>query len=313
MVNCGGYDGKCLLRNRAMPPGHSLGAVELRHLTYFAKVAEAGSVSSAAALLHMTQPSLSRQIAVLERELGHRLFERTADGMVLTAAGRGLHEHVVAVFAQLERIPEVVRTFHEGQEIVRVGLPPGVPHEWFFAVIAATTRSLPHVALSLQEASSDEQQGLLLNGLIDLALLHVQPADLDCRAVLAQDLGVAVPAGSPLRERSTVGFADLDGRRVMAHASGEIASEEARLRSASAAAGVQAHWMFRRFSEHSALIAESSQVDAVLMTQASAGRNLSGWQWIPFTEKDATGRDLSVITWAAWRRPPRAARQHWCP
>jgi len=41
------------------------------------------------------------------------------------------------------------------------------------------------------------------------------------------------------------------------------------------------------------------------MTQASARRNLSGWQWIPFTEKDATGRDLSVITWAAWRRPPR--------
>jgi len=281
--------------------------VELRHLSYFAKVAEAGSVTSAAAILHMTQPSLSRQIAVLERELGHRLFERTAEGMVLTAAGRGLHEHVVAVFAQLERIPEVVRTFHAGQEIVRVGLPPGVPHEWFFEVISAVEESLPHVALSLQEASSDEQQSLLLNGLIDLALLHVQPADLDCRAVLAQDLGVAVPVGSPLRTRSAVGFTDLDGRRVMAHASGEIATEEARLRSASAAAGVQTHWMFRRFSEHSALIAASSRVDAVLMTEASARRNLSGWQWIPFTEKDATGRDLSVITWAAWRRPPRAS------
>ncbi|MCZ2804913.1 LysR family transcriptional regulator [Modestobacter sp. VKM Ac-2983] len=280
--------------------------MELRHLTYFARVAEAGSVSGAAAMLHMTQPSLSRQIADLERELGHRLFERTADGMVLTAAGRGLHEHVAVVFAQLERIPEVVRTFGAGQEIVRLGLPPGVPHEWFLAVIAALEASLPHVALSLVEASSDEQQNLLRNGLIDVGLLHVQPPDLGCAPVLTQELGVAVPPDSPLGDRPSIRFSDLDGRRVMAHASGEITSEEARLRSASAAAGVHTHWMFRRFSVHSELIAVSSKVEAALMTEASARRNLSGWRWVPFMERDATGRDLAVVTWAAWRPPARA-------
>ncbi|MDQ2757656.1 MAG: LysR family transcriptional regulator [Actinomycetota bacterium] len=62
--------------------------MELRHLRYLIAVADAGSVSAAAPVVHVTQPSLSRQLRQLERELGVGLFSRTERSMQLSAAGR---------------------------------------------------------------------------------------------------------------------------------------------------------------------------------------------------------------------------------
>jgi LysR family transcriptional regulator, hca operon transcriptional activator len=68
--------------------------MELRHLRYFAAVAEAGSLTVAAERkLHTSQPSLSRQIRDLEDEVGAQLLTRTARGIDLTPAGRAFLEH----------------------------------------------------------------------------------------------------------------------------------------------------------------------------------------------------------------------------
>lgn len=279
--------------------------MDLRRLTYFATVAELGSVTKAAAALHLTQPSLSRQLADLERELGYMLFTRSTRGAELTAAGAGLHAHLEGLFSQVEAIPEILRTASERKELVRIGLPPGIPHPWFLAVLGEARQRVPRADISLHEASSDEQRQMLRDGLLDLGLLHLDPPELQSLPVLSQKMGVAVMPGSPLAKRPFVRFSDLAGLRVMAHASGEIASEESRLRSASAAAGVTTDWIFRRFSQHSELIAVSSRVDAALMTEASALRHLPGWTWIEVREKDAAGQRLSVETWAAWNTGAR--------
>jgi DNA-binding transcriptional LysR family regulator len=279
--------------------------VELRHLTYFSTVAELGSMSKAAAALHITQPSLSRQIADLERELRHRLFDRTSRGVVLTPAGAGLHSHLEVLFSQVERIPEILRTFSQQKQLIRIGLPPGLPHPWFLDVLRQAESAVPQANISLQEASSDEQRQMLRHGLLDLGLIHLNPPEFPSVRVLTQEIGVAVPQHSPLAGLASVRFAHLEGQRVMAHASGEIASEEARLRSAAVAAGVWTDWVFRGFSQHSELIAVSSRVDAALMTQASAVRQLPGWRWIPLRERDASGQALAVETWAAWNKGAR--------
>ncbi|GAB2753830.1 LysR family transcriptional regulator [Sinomonas soli] len=273
--------------------------MELRSLHYFSTVAELGSISRAAVALHLTQPSLSRQLAALERELGHELFTRTSRGAQLTPAGRGLHGHLRVVFAEVDRIPEVLRTASESKELVRVGLPPGVPHGWLSAVVRRAQEAIPQADISLHEASSDEQRLMLKDGRLEIGLLHLAPPEYPAERVLTQRIGVALPPDSPLASRPSIRFADLAGLRVMAHANGEVAGEETRLRAASKAAGVTTDWIFRRFSQHSELIAMSSRADAALMTEASATHNMPSWRWVEVKEVDAEGHPLTVETWAA--------------
>ncbi|MGT2463660.1 LysR family transcriptional regulator [Sinomonas atrocyanea] len=197
--------------------------MELRSLHYFSTVAELGSISRAAVALHLTQPSLSRQLAALERELGHELFTRTSRGAQLTPAGRGLHGHLRVVFAEVDRIPEVLRTASESKELVRVGLPPGVPHGWLAAVVREAQAAIPQADISLHEASSDEQRLMLKDGRLEIGLLHLAPPEYPSERVLTQRIGVALPPDSPLAARTSIRFADLAGLRVMAHANGEVA------------------------------------------------------------------------------------------
>lgn len=271
--------------------------MELRHLRYFEKVANYGSVSKAAAALTMTQPTLSRQILELEAELGHELFERSAKGVTLTAAGVGLFRHLEVIFAQLERIPEVLETSSHSKELVRVGIPQGLPHAWFLSLLAAVRAEMPDASISLHEATTYDQRRLLQNGLIDIAVLHMPPPDLDSVQVLSQRIGLAIPTDSPLLTRKELGFGDLAGLRIMAHATGAINIEEDRLRAESAKAGVETSWAFRKFSEHSSLIAVSSGVDGVLVTRATANRHLADWGWIPIRSMDDEGHVTEVRSW----------------
>jgi len=279
--------------------------MELRHLAYFARVAELRSVTRAAAVLHMTQPALSRQIQALERHLDHQLFERTSRGVRLTSAGTGLHRHLDAVFAQLERIPEVVRTASQHQELVRIGVPQGLPDRWALAVLRAVEEVIPSVSFFLHEATTEEQRRLLQSGLIDLGLIHTDAPELATAQLLVQEMGVAVPPESPLSGLQTITLAELDHLKVMAHAVGEINAEEVRLRNASLSAGIDTDWVFRKFSEHTALIALMSKVDAVLVTPTSVHRHLPGWRWIPLEGEGAPSRRTAIRTWAAWREPAR--------
>src|SRR6202034_3515444 len=87
----------------AMPHKHGREQMELRHLRYFVAVAEAGSLTEAAARkLHTSQPSLSRQIRDLEAEVGAELLTRRARGIELTPAGRAFLDHARVVLSQVE-------------------------------------------------------------------------------------------------------------------------------------------------------------------------------------------------------------------
>lgn len=275
--------------------------MEIRHLKYFVRIAETGSISGAAAELHMTQPALSRQLAELERELGGALLQRNPRGVSLTALGELIKTHADSILAQVDRTPELVRLAAGGRSLIRLGAPPGLPHDWFRAAIRAVADAGLAVQFSLFEASSDEQGRLLRAGQIDLALLHTDPGEGTATAhLITQPLGAAVRPTSPLSSRDVLGIFDLDGLTVMAHAAGEIRVQEIKLRSAAEAEGVRTHWVFRKFSHHSLLIADLADADAALTTEASARINFPGWKWVPLSARDASGHSLQVETWAAW-------------
>ena len=88
--------------------------MELRQLRYFAAVAEAGSLTAAAAQLHMSQPPLSVAIAKLEAELGVSLLVRTPRGVEPTSAGRYLLDAATRVLGDVDEIVSALRRFGSG-------------------------------------------------------------------------------------------------------------------------------------------------------------------------------------------------------
>src|SRR3974377_1586528 len=90
--------------------------MELRHLRYFVAVAEEGSLTNAAERrLHTAQPSLSRQIRDLELEVGVKLLERKARGIVLTGAGRVFLDHARLALLQVGAAGEAARRAEQAE------------------------------------------------------------------------------------------------------------------------------------------------------------------------------------------------------
>ena len=97
--------------------------MELRHLRYFATVAEEQNITKAAARLHVSQPPLSRQIRDLEEELGVALLERSAKSVKLTEAGRVFLVEANAVLARAEQAPrDGIELAVSGQNVLLQGL-----------------------------------------------------------------------------------------------------------------------------------------------------------------------------------------------
>ena len=96
--------------------------MNFKQLEYFAAVAEAGSISGASRALHVAQPPISRQLALLEDELGVCLFLRTNKGIELTEAGRRLAQHSRQMFQSLRAMADSVRDVDAGiQGELKVG------------------------------------------------------------------------------------------------------------------------------------------------------------------------------------------------
>jgi DNA-binding transcriptional LysR family regulator len=101
--------------------------MELLQLRNLMHVAELGSLSKAADRLHVAQPALSRQIRMLDDELGFALFIRHGRGMVLTDQGGEVLKHAMRVLAEIEEIRATAATDDtplKGE--VAIGLPPTV-------------------------------------------------------------------------------------------------------------------------------------------------------------------------------------------
>lgn len=144
----------------------------LRHLRYFAAVAEHGSIVSAARALRVAQPSLSRQIRALERACGLSLLERTRRGIHVTPAGMALLAGTRRVTEQLERGLQIAHGAHLGQiGTARVGISRGALQSKRAAqAISAIRRTLPGVELDVTELVNFTHDSALLANTVDIVI-----------------------------------------------------------------------------------------------------------------------------------------------
>src|SRR5215469_18457134 len=126
--------------------------MELRHLRYFAAVADAGSVSDAARRLHLTQPALSRQIQDLERDFACRLFDRIGRRIILTKDGDEILEWTRRLLADAEALQERARALAGGEAgVLRIGATPQFIEAALPGVLTRYGQTYPGIAVQLVE------------------------------------------------------------------------------------------------------------------------------------------------------------------
>lgn len=178
--------------------------MDLRPLRYFVAVVEAGSFSRAAAMLDMAQPSLSRQVAALEADLGQRLLVRTGRGVDLTEAGGVLLGHARAMLDAAERAREALRDLQDSPSgRVTVGLPPRVALGLSAPLIQRFRARFPRAVITVLEGLSVALRESLIAGRLDLALLFdPSPSPLlRFETLMRERLVLVAPAGTTLPTR----------------------------------------------------------------------------------------------------------------
>lgn len=147
--------------------------MEIKQLRYFKRVADAGSVSRAAAALSVAQPAVSRQIANLEEALGTPLFFRNGRGVQLTEAGRQLYAHTAQILDSVRAAEEQVR---EASGVARgtilIGSTPTVIRFLAPRLLRRVASRHPELSLEFTEGLSGYVNEWLSNGLLDVAILH---------------------------------------------------------------------------------------------------------------------------------------------
>lgn len=153
--------------------------MELRHLRCAVAVAEEGSFTRAATRLHLVQQALSQQIADLERELGVRLFERSARGTRLTPAGVVFVEDARAMLAHVERTIGRVRNGAAAAAHPALRVAAGRSFHSVHQIVADTIGQYhavePAVEVDLVELPTPAQAEALLKGHVDVAFAHSLP------------------------------------------------------------------------------------------------------------------------------------------
>jgi LysR family transcriptional regulator, nitrogen assimilation regulatory protein len=146
--------------------------MDLTRLQYFAAVAEAGSFSRAAAALHLTQPTLSRQVQLLESELGQRLLERHGRGVVPTESGTALLGHARTIHEAAQRArTDMLERQRNPRGRLTIALPPRVAHVIAPDLVERFHAHYPQAGITVMEGLSLRLREWLVAGRADLAIL----------------------------------------------------------------------------------------------------------------------------------------------
>src|SRR5260221_6998593 len=187
--------------------------MELRHLRYFVAVAEAGSLSVAAAQTRPpSQPSLSRQIRDLEGEVGARLLTRRARGIELTPAGRAFLEHARSVLSQVEAAAEAARRVaHPAKPCFSLGFLTGHELTWMPKALQILRHELPNIDVMISSQYSPLLALCLSKGKIDAAFLRRERGmpELAYRVLVKEHLMVVLPCEHRLAALKAISPKDL--------------------------------------------------------------------------------------------------------
>ena len=194
--------------------------MNINQIRYVLAVAENQSLSAASAILYVTQPTLSVQIARLEDELGFQIFQRLPTGMVLTQQGLEFCVQAQELVQCWNSLLETSKGFvPDVSGPLRVSLGPRVFSNGLFDVLMDFFDQHPEIELSLVTSGGDDPLTGLKSGLIDVALDRFPPVSLvpelqqyTAIELIPEPYCMLVPPGHPMAGRERCAFTELDGQ-----------------------------------------------------------------------------------------------------
>jgi DNA-binding transcriptional LysR family regulator len=193
--------------------------IDPRLLEIFRVVAEVGSATSAAVLLHTTQPSVTRAIAELERRCGFALFERVRLGMRLTPEGKQLLGAVRRNNEGLTSVSNTIDAIRQGDAgIITACCLPMLPEVMLMEIVGAFLKKHPKVQFKVEAAAVNQMFDLLATGHIDFGVLTGPLPNGQNYALLPAGrsrLMLVVGATHRLAKRKSVRFEAIDGETIV--------------------------------------------------------------------------------------------------
>lgn len=203
--------------------------MELRVLKYFLMVAREENITRAAGLLHVTQPTLSRQLIQLEEELGVTLFRRSKHNILLTNDGMLLKRRAQELVELAEKTEQELSHREEtlaGEIAIGCGETCGMAH--LAELMVAFREKHPLVQYRVYSATADDIKERIEKGLLDLGLL-IEPVELKkyemLRFPLRERWGILTRRDSPLAEKAEICPSDLLHTPLLLPVRGEVREE----------------------------------------------------------------------------------------
>ncbi len=190
-------------------------------MRYFVAVARERNFTRAAQMLNIAQPPLSRQIQLLEEELGVPLVLRNSRPVRLTDAGRLFHEHALQVLGRVEQMQAATRRVGLNQNrVLSIGFVASTLYGGLPVLVRKLRQKMPDLDIQLLELLSVQQIPALKEGRIDIGFGRLRQSDpgVTSTVIYEERLALAVPPDSPLgRESGTLPFSALSGEKLIVY------------------------------------------------------------------------------------------------
>lgn len=189
--------------------------MDIRQLSYFIAVAEHRSFTKAAEAMHMTQPTLSKMIRLLEDELDTQLFDRAVTPIGLTDAGAALLPSAKHVVLGMERIKEEMADVAGlAHGTVRLGIPPMIGMRFFPGAIERFHARYPGIRLEMTEQGGRRIEADIEQGALDIGFVIEpieQPERFHAQPCIDERLALVLHPDHPLAGSSRVTLTELAG------------------------------------------------------------------------------------------------------
>lgn len=185
----------------------------LRQVEAFKAVIESGSISTAAELLHVSQPAISKLIAHFEADTNLKLFDRLTGRLVPTESGMRLYEKVDRIFAgvrQVESAVDAIRREEQGQ--LAIGVMPALAGSFIQRATKHFLKDHPNVFCTVQTRSSQWIVDFLATRKLDVGLIRssIDNPHVTLEPLMEHPLVCIVPLDHPLAAKSQIDPADLE-------------------------------------------------------------------------------------------------------